>query len=468
VETSLAAFERTLTASDSKQNIPFTFRVPAGITQLAIRLTFDPSIVDGLHNLLTLTVFDPTGWRGAGHRHGMHQVAISKTFSSPGFCAGAIQPGEWTVFVDTHLVMPGPACQIRLEVNGVRPDDPALARNGDLAMDKKPQDMRSRASRKIASRGPGWYRGDLHSHSINSDAAWGISDLVTWSRARKLDFATLTDHNTVSGLEQMDAACTGDLLTIGGMELTTFWGHSLALGIRDWVDWRSGEGRRTIEQIAAEVEARGGLFVIAHPLQIGDPYCTGCRWAYPSMMPGSAHVVEVWNGDWGGEAHNEAALKLTFDWLNAGHRLALTSGTDNHGRDPDRMNYAFDTVYASELSEREILRAVRSGHLYLSTRPRLELTASAGADRAIMGDSLQVDPGMKVNLVSVWEGAPQGVALELVTDGQRKSSQHVSPNGAQAWELEQGEAGWCLVTLRETSGRMMALTNPIYLDGRSL
>jgi hypothetical protein len=454
VETSLATFKRTLTSSDSKQNIPFPFRAPAGTAQLIIRLTFDPPLVDGIHNLLTLTVFDPSGWRGAGHRHGMHEVKIGPRSASPGFRAGPIQPGEWTVFVDTHMIMPGAPLELQLEIG-------AIQGSTESSVVPPPSPVKPQSGR-----GPGWYRGDLHGHSIHSDAAWDIPDLVAWSRAHGLDFATLSDHNTVSGLEQMDAARADDLLTMGGMELTTFRGHALALGVRDWVDWRSGEGGRTMEQIAVEVGARGGLFVIAHPLQVGDPYCTGCQWHYRSMMPGAAHIVEVWNSDWGGESHNEAALKLAFDWLNAGHRLALTSGTDNHGRDPDRMHFGFDNVYADELSERQILRAVRAGHLYLSADPRLELTASAGAQKAMMGDVLQVGRGAKVELAAGWEGAPAGTSLELITDGRSGSARQVSPAGSQTWELEGGEAKWCLVTLREADGRMLALSNPIYMDGR--
>src|SRR5512133_1190750 len=149
--------------------------------------------------------------------------------------------------------------------------------------------------------------------------------MVAYARSRRLDFATLRDHNTVSGLGEMDAACADDLLTMGGMELTTFRGHALALGLRDWIDWRT-DGERTMDQVAAEVAARGGLLIIAHPLALGDPYCSGCDWRFAEVMPGPARAVEVWNGDWDSESNNEAGLRLAFDWLNTGRRLALTAG----------------------------------------------------------------------------------------------------------------------------------------------
>ena len=114
----LATFSRTLTSADRKRHLPFAVQVPAGTTQLTMRLTFSPAMVDDIKNMLTLSVFDPSGWRGAGHRHGTtHEVVISAQHATHGYRAGAIQAGEWTVVVDTHMIMPGVPCPIHLEVS---------------------------------------------------------------------------------------------------------------------------------------------------------------------------------------------------------------------------------------------------------------------------------------------------------------------------------------------------------------
>src|SRR5512138_183496 len=115
----LATFDRTLTSADVKRNIPFSFTVPPAITQLHIRLTFSPAMVDEIRNMLTLSVFDPTGWRGAGHRHGtQHDVWISRAQATKGYIAGEVMPGEWQAVVDSHMIMPDAPCVIRLEVSG--------------------------------------------------------------------------------------------------------------------------------------------------------------------------------------------------------------------------------------------------------------------------------------------------------------------------------------------------------------
>ena len=449
METFRNDFTCTLTERDSKQNIPFTVQAPAGTTHLKIHFSFAPEMVGDIQNLLTLTVFDPSGWRGAGHRHSqVTEVLISEDYASPGYLAGAVQAGLWTVVVDTHMVMPGPGCKIILQVCGS--DEPSGPRRAPWK------------AGHTASRGKGWYRGDLHAHTINSDAVWDVPDLVAYARSQQLDFATLSDHNTVAGLAQMDAACADDLLTMGGLELTTFWGHALALGLREWVDWRVQPDGRTMEQIEAEVTQRGGLFIIAHPKGLGDPYCTGCGWVYPSINPGPARVVEVWNTNWISDSNNETGLALAYEWINQGYRLALTSGTDNHGRHPERMHYAFDVVYAEELSEREILRAIRAGHLYISAGPKLMLEAEAGDQRAMLGDVLKVTGDTPVKVTFQCQDNPPGAQLDLIVDGVSQAHLPGLAGQTHTIELKGGQAHWCLLTLRDAGGEMLALTNPIY------
>jgi hypothetical protein len=158
-----------------------------------------------------------------------------------------------------------------------------------------------------------------------------VSGLFNFARHHQIDFVTLTDHNTISGLVEMDSLSSDELLTMGGFELTTFYGHALALGLRRAIDWRVHPGTRTMTGIKAEVEAEGGLFVIAHPTCPGDPICTGCHWEYQGLMPGTAKLVEVCNEHFSSGSNNQGALELWYQWLNLGHRLYATVGSDIHG-----------------------------------------------------------------------------------------------------------------------------------------
>lgn len=453
METFRCFFEHSLTATDRKRHLPFNVQVPPGTTHFQICFHFDPPSVDQIRNLLTLTIFDPSGWRGEGHRGGNRQeVIIAADQVTPGYMAGPIQAGLWKVVVNTHMIMPGPACQLHLEIFGT--DEPIQGARPIL----KPG--------RTAPRGPGWYRGDLHAHSQHSDASWDVSGLVAYARAQRLDFTTLSDHNTISGLAEMDAASADDLLTLGGMELTTFWGHALILGQREWFDWRVFPDERTMADIEKEARQSGGLFIIAHPMADGDPKCTGCNWLYPQAMPGAARVVEVWNTEWLSESNNEECLKLVYTWLNQGYRIVMTAGTDNHGGRPEQRELGFNVVYADDLSEAEILQGVRAGHLYLSAGPALILEGSAGDQQARMGDVLNRAPNERIQLTACWDACPVGTQLELIMDGEVKECFPVQPSATRTWEIQNDQTHWGLITLRNPQGKMLALTNPIYWDGR--
>jgi hypothetical protein len=459
METFRAAFERTFQAQDIKQNVAFPVQVPAGTTHFCVRLHYDPRRVDDVDYLLTLTIFDSSGWRGEGHRgNNRQELVIAADGAAPGFIAGPVPAGEWKVVVNTHMVLPQQDCSMRLEVWGT--DEPV---SGPLP---------AWTPARTAPRGRGWYRGDLHAHTFHSDADWDVAGLAAYARAQKLDFAALTDHNTVSALGEMLAAGGDDLLILPGMELTTFWGHAVVLGTQEWVDWRVRPGqpgepeRWSMTEMEAEVSRRGGLFIIAHPRSEGDPKCTGCDWLYSEMEPGAARVVEVWNTEWFSNANNEDNLRQAYEWLNQGYRMALTAGADNHGGSMVGQEFGYNVVYAEDLTQAEILKAVRAGRLYLSAGPSLVLQAACGDERAGMGEVMQACPGSPIQLSAVWENTPEGAVLELVVDGEPQGPEGVPSRGYCTWDLDEGYGHWALATLRAADGRILALTNPVFWDGR--
>jgi len=447
-------FTAVLSSQDMKKHIPFQVQVPPGTETLSIRMSYAPHSVEQINNLLTLTVLDPAGFRGAAHRNTeVMEIVIQDNAASPGFFPGPLQPGEWIVLVDTHMIMPGEPLHLELAVTGADQLNPAI-----------PPVPAAEAPAIRPARGPGWYRGDFHTHTIHSDGGWDVADLVAFALDNHLDFITLSDHNTVTGLRPFERACPESLLPICGIELTTFWGHALVLGRREWVDWRIQPGRREMAQIVTEVEAQGGLFVIAHPEAIGDPYCTGCSWLYPDVRPGAARVVEVWNSPWCSASRNEAGLELAFEWMSRGLRMVLTAGTDRHDLNYPAPGHGFNTVYAEELSEAAILQAVRLGRLVLSSGPTLTLSAQASGQNLMPGDSCRIQAGETIRLSAEWGGCPPGSRLDLVVDGEKRETTAGGPSAS--WDLPGGQTGWTLLTLRHPDGEMLALTNPIYFDGR--
>ncbi len=439
--------EGTLTEQDNHRHINHPFTVPEGATCLDIDFEYEPKRVEKYGNLLTLSLFDPQSERGTGHRGQPHQhVMVSSGAATPGYRAGALQSGTWNVMINSNLINAGSPVNYHIDIT--------------FGFDPQPEPLVwTRGTTE--PRGKGWYRGDLHGHTIHSDGSWDVDGLLGFARQHQLDFVTLSDHNTLSALPQMDSLSSDELLTMGGFELTTFYGHALALGVRQGVDWRVRSGERTMTQIKAEVEALGGLFAIAHPKAPGDPVCTGCHWDYDDLMPGSAHVVEIWNEHWDSGSNNEEALQLWYQWLNEGYTLVATVGTDIHGMPDPALEFGFNHVFAESMSEVAILDAVRRGHNYLSSGPQLTFTGtSSSGETVMMGDVLRGQAGQATGQ---WSACHEGDHLRFIVNGQVKDEFAADTASEHTWTVEDGSVQWCLIEVRNQKGSLRAVTNPIFL-----
>ena len=307
----------TLTPDAARRTLVATVDVPEGIDALRCRLTFAPSRVNNIRNLVTLSLFEPDGTaRGAAHRHEPTQVVeISDARATPGFVAGNIPAGNWAVALDVHCVMPSDVGGVRysLEVDATSTPDSgprSTAIAPHTSLESFPEDAAYR-----------WRKGDLHVHSDHSDGRWGIDAIVAYAKLASLDFIALTDHNTHTGTQPLREALRAaglPTVVIPGLELTTYGGHANALGIDGWADWRTvppgapsvdrSEGDPevlladtglvtvadgdlpvpfavhqplgTMEATARAIQGRGGLFVVNHPRSAGYPTCTGCHWDF--------------------------------------------------------------------------------------------------------------------------------------------------------------------------------------------
>ena len=77
-------------------------------------------------------------------------------------------------------------------------------------------------------------RAELHNHSTESDGALSVESLAAYAAEKNFGVLALTDHNTTSGhAKAYDAIRRAGyaLALLPGVEITTFFGHILALGL---------------------------------------------------------------------------------------------------------------------------------------------------------------------------------------------------------------------------------------------
>ena len=122
-------------------------------------------------------------------------------------------------------------------------------------------------------------RAELHNHSTESDGALSVETLAAYAAEKNFGVLALTDHNTTSGhAKAYDAIRRAGyaLALLPGVEITTFFGHILALGLVQMPDITTLDPRAP-EPFFAMLRTAGARAVgIAHPFSVGSPLFIGC------------------------------------------------------------------------------------------------------------------------------------------------------------------------------------------------
>jgi hypothetical protein len=246
--------------------------------------------------------------------------------------------------------------------------------------------------------GARWYRGNTHTHTLNSDGDSPPDVVARWYRERGYQFLFITDHEFITDVGPLNAlvGAAGRFLVISGQEVTqrvrdtahadgVRQAHVNALGL-DRVIRPIGE--RNIAQgttIAATyarnlplIRAAGGVAQVNHP---------NYRWSVHLdqllAIPDSA-LLEIWNGhptvynDGGTDSTGQSMPSAEALWdslLTRGKLILGVADDDSHhfrqegAGDPDqaRPGRGWIMVRADSLTRTAILAAIARGDFYAST-----------------------------------------------------------------------------------------------------
>jgi len=440
-------------------------------------------------NTLDLGIFDPRGidflaggfrgWSG-GARSGFF---ITPSSATPGYLPGPLTPGQWNVCLGI-AELGDPSCRYWLSV-----DLEVVAEHQEPEQDDapahKPPATAPQPARGASDGSPpppaGWYRGDLHAHTVHSDGFNTIQELAACARERGLDFLAITDHNTIS--HHLEMARLGDvgppagragIMLVPGEEVTTYLGHGNVWGLREWLDFRCLDAE-TVRRVMDYAQSKGALFSINHPKSVGPP------WEFGAV---GAPCMEVWQAPW--RWYNWESLDAWERLLAQGERVVAVGGSDIHSVPPARPMQPHGPgepttwVYVpGPLSEEALLEAIGRGHVFISEDPGgpfLTLSADADGDgrfEHMMGDTLELAEGSQVTVRVQYRGlAGKKVRLlrgrdlmeEIVADTEevtRDLPLIVSGPGYLRCEVR-GFRG-----RRERGEVVHAMTNPLYLRIRA-
>ena len=221
-----------------------------------------------------------------------------------------------------------------------------------------------------------WFKGNLHTHTLNSDGDSTPSEVTSWYREHKYQFLVLTDHNYLTSVEGLNAVhgAPGKFTLIPGEEVTTSFGklpiHVNAFGLESLVQPLKGASvTETIQNNVNAILESKGLASLNHP---------NFGWAVTSKDIAGVNNLgffEVYNGHPEVNNHGGGGFEsLDEMWdaiLTAGKRLRGIAVDDAHHfkvttRSSSNPGRGWVVVRAAELNKAEILNALAAGDFYAS------------------------------------------------------------------------------------------------------
>jgi hypothetical protein len=244
---------------DSYDHVFIPFAVPSGVKEIEIahKAVQAKSATQDEQNILDFGVLDergnPDGYRGWSGGSSENSI-IGVLATSRAFTLGAINAGTWQVVIGKAQIAGPPNNYGEYNIQVTLRDAPTLPPQTER------QPYRPAAPLSMQQQ---WYAGDFHIHSRESTDAFPtatLASIATFSRALGLDFAHISDHNTVSqGTFMIDAQKRHPhLLLVPGIEWTTYFGHGGCLGCTKFVDHKINLPGVNISAAAQKIHAQGG------------------------------------------------------------------------------------------------------------------------------------------------------------------------------------------------------------------
>ncbi|MBK8248414.1 MAG: CehA/McbA family metallohydrolase [Gemmatimonadetes bacterium] len=302
--------------------------------------------------------------------------------------------------------------------------------------------------------GARWYKGNTHTHTLNSDGDSHPDDVVKWYRAHGYHFVALTDHNVLTTVDGLNAVhgLDNQFLVVRGEEVTDRFGdrplHINALDVSRLV--RPQGGASAVEAVQRDVDAiraANGVPSINHP---------NFGWALSAdelAQVRNNRLFEIYNGhpmvnNVGGGG--KPSLEEMWDAiLSRGVLLYGMAVDDAHhfkrhdDRTASRPGKGWIHVRADTLTPRALLGAIERGDFYASTGVELaELSATPTA----------VTVAVKPTTYSKYR-------IQFIGRGGRVLQETAEP---QATYRVRGDEGYVRARVIESNGDM-AWTQPLML-----
>ena len=236
-----------------------------------------------------------------------------------------------------------------------------------------------------------YFKGNLHTHTLNSDGDSTPDDVVRWYREHGYHFVTITDHNYLTSVDGLNALHGADdkFLVMKGEELTDRFGnkpiHVNGFAPESFVKTPGGNSVvNMVQNMVDAIRGANGVPSINHP---------NFGWAITAdelQQVQRTRLFEVYNGhptvnNLGGGG--VPGLEEVWDRILSSGKLLYGIAVDDahyfkrpEDKSAPRPGQAWVYVRAPRLDSRALLESLERGDFYGSTGVEMQsVTATASA-----------------------------------------------------------------------------------------
>ena len=223
-----------------------------------------------------------------------------------------------------------------------------------------------------------WYKGNVHTHTTNSDGDSSPQKVVRWYKDHEYNFLIITDHNYLTETGPLDTDKSDRFILISGEEITSKNAlHLNAFGIKEVIAPASGDSKpEVIQQNIDNTRKAGGIPSINHP---------NFQWAVPGetiKKIKNCYLFELFNGHPGvnnfGGGGFPSTEEIWDDVLSSGKKIYGVASDDAHyfqkefSKDRYNPGRGWICVKAKSLTAENILSSMEKGDFYASTGVELK------------------------------------------------------------------------------------------------
>tara|TARA_B110000438_G_scaffold60718_1_gene60926 strand:- start:7508 stop:8437 length:930 start_codon:yes stop_codon:yes gene_type:complete len=301
-----------------------------------------------------------------------------------------------------------------------------------------------------------WFKGNIHSHTTNSDGDSPPQHVASWYKDNNYDFLVLSDHNHLSILDDAEnnnnkwpLLIPGEEITVRTIGLEPAALHIGGIGLSEVIMPGSYESNvEGINDIVSKINKQEGLASINHP--------NYQWWVSAQDIKHSSENIwafEIFNGHM--HANNQGSLnsmsteEIWDDILSSGKFIYGVAADDSHhfteefNRNRSNPGRGWLIVNSESLSQKNIINSLRKGNFYSSIGVELK-TLELSKEKIFIEINRKTKPPQdKTEKFSFSVIHDKGVVfhelqndhLEISTEGIKNYYRVVinSSNGEKAW-----------------------------------